>query len=73
MRGGLPGWLSFPFPPLVTQGTLQIVGEVIVKSHGKMWFRILFVVALLHGGLGGQWKCAFDPERSRAGRPGWPG
>lgn len=32
MKGGLPEWLSFPFPLLVTQGTLQIVSEVTVKE-----------------------------------------
>lgn len=32
MKGGLPGWLRFPSLLLVTQGTLQTMGEVIVKE-----------------------------------------
>lgn len=32
MKGGLPRWLSFPFPLSVSQATLQIKGKVIVKE-----------------------------------------
>lgn len=68
MKGILPGWFSFPFPLLVTQGTLQIVGEVIAKGSWQGMVSHPFCghsqpCSILHGGLGGKWKCPFDPQQ----------
>lgn len=77
-KGGLPGWFRFPYPLLVTQGTLWVVGEVIVKEswqgvvshplcdHTQPW-------STLHGGLGGQQKRPLDSEQPRAMDAGWLG
>lgn len=78
MKGGLPAWLSFPYPLLVTQRTLWIVGEVIVK---ELWQGVIShplcgciqPCSILHGGVGGQQKCPLDSERSWAMDAGWPG
>lgn len=71
MKGILPGWFSFPFALLVTQGTLQIVGEVIAKeswqsmvSHPRCGHTQ--PCSILCGGPGGKWKCPFDTEQSWA-------
>jgi len=78
MKGGLSGWLSFPYLLLATQGTLQIVGEVIVKEswQGVVSHRLCGCTqpcSVLCGGLGDKQKCPLDSEQSQAVDARWPG